>query len=388
MNRINSIISLSKKIASAILNEKDISSKLKNDFPEDDTKAIIEELTNPYLRRKRDEKLTYLNNYKDQDWAKIKPKSYKSKTSFSHYYKFAAVFLILITCGFFYFNTFNTPNTSTRQNPVATLPYSDVIFNDGSGVSHVISESSNRTFEPLVKTNNGFTLDYTQTNTSIPTNRLVYNEITVPYGRNFQIILHDGSKVTLNAGSSLKYPIEFIKGKNREVFLTGEAFFEVEKNTNSPFIVNANDIEVTVLGTKFNVSNYPEDSKIKTVLVEGSIALNTTQNKNTTENIILKPEQKAIYSKKDKSIAVSNAKVDLYTSWMTGKVVFEHMPFKNIAKKLERHYNVKISNRNDLLGEEKFTASFDVESMEQVLTSFKTSYDFNFNIKNNIITIN
>lgn len=102
-------------------------------------------------------------------------------------------------------------------------------------------------------------------------NELVYNELKVPYGKRFDIVLSDGTNVSLNAGTTIKYPVKFLPGKEREVYLMGgEAFFNVVKDTKHPFRVNAQELNVEVLGTKFNMAVYSEDESSDIVLVEGS----------------------------------------------------------------------------------------------------------------------
>ena len=126
------------------------------------------------------------------------------------------------------------------------------------GNTQIINE--NRTSQLIDKNGNvlgqqsGNQLVY---NSDVKNDVLVYNTLTVPYGKQFELQLSDGTNVHLNAGTSLKYPVKFVKGKNREVFLNGEAFFNVAKEVNHPFIVNANEIDVRVLGTQFNISSYP-----------------------------------------------------------------------------------------------------------------------------------
>src|SRR5690606_20172851 len=122
----------------------------------------------------------------------------------------------------------------------------------------------------IIGTHNKSKLTYTGVSKG---EELVYNTLNIPYGKQFDVVLSDGTHVFLNSGTSLRYPVTFIKGKDRTVFLSGEAYFEVAKDEGHPFVVDANEIQIEVLGTKFNVSRYPEDSNINTVLVEGSIEL-------------------------------------------------------------------------------------------------------------------
>ncbi len=216
--------------------------------------------------------------------------------------------------------------------------------------------------------------------------KLEYNTLTIPYGKRFEIVLSDGTNVHLNAGSSLKYPVAFIAGQNRQVFLNGEAYFDVTKDTQHPFIVSANNLNINVLGTQFNVSGYPEDSETDVVLVEGSV--NLAIKENTETPILLKPGFKARYNKSDTSISTSPVITSVYTSWIHGDLVFRNLTFNNLLKKLERHYNVEIISSNTELAHEKFNASFRKEPIENILEYFKITYGINYTITHTKILIN
>ena len=211
---------------------------------------------------------------------------------------------------------------------------------------------------------------------------LVYNELKVPYGQKFTIELSDGTDVYLNAGSSIKFPIKFLEGLKREVFITGEAYFDVTKDEAHPFIVNTGDMAVEVLGTSFNVSNYPEDSSIDVVLEEGAVALSHSGSTNTLE---LVPGEKGSLTKSSSSLAKEKVNTSVYTGWRDGRLTFRNIAFKNIIPKLERQYNVEISNNNKQLDEEKFYASFEESDIKVILQYFQESFDLKFNVdKNNI----
>ncbi|KAB7530382.1 DUF4974 domain-containing protein [Flagellimonas olearia] len=218
---------------------------------------------------------------------------------------------------------------------------------------------------------------------------MVYNTLKVPYGKRFNVGLSDGTIVFLNAGSSLRYPVKFVQGKERRVYLKGEAFFDVIKDPEHPFIVDATGLDVQVLGTKFNVSSYPEDAFVNTVLVEGSVNIFPKNNRNDQrKGSLLHPGQKAQWDRLNGGISIEETDTYLYTAWMKGKIVFKHMPFKHIIKKLERHYNVEIINHNETLGDEFFTASFDVETIEMVFRTFQKNYGLKYSIEDNRIIIN
>ncbi|MEQ8419287.1 MAG: FecR domain-containing protein [Arenibacter algicola] len=218
---------------------------------------------------------------------------------------------------------------------------------------------------------------------------LVYNTLKIPYGKKFQVTLSDGTKVYLNAGSSMKFPVKFIQGSERTVFLSGEAYFDVT-TSKDPFIVNAENIDVKVLGTQFNISAYPEDQSMNTVLVEGSVQLLSNSPGNSTE-VLLQPEHEAIWDKAEKQMVVEKADIASTLAWMNGQLIFREVAFKDIIQRLERSYNYTIINNNSSLSEEIFTATFnvDIESIEQVMTYISKNSPYEYIIsKNRIITIN
>ncbi len=217
---------------------------------------------------------------------------------------------------------------------------------------------------------------------------LKYNQLSVPYGKQFQVVLSDGTMVHLNAGTTLKYPVRFIKGQKRHVFLEGEAYFDVSEDKTHPFIVNANALNVTVLGTAFNVTSYPDDNATAIVLVEGSVDLSANKDK-TKQGVskILVPGDKGSFDRNTHSIAVSKVNTTIYTSWMQGRLVFRDLTFNEILRRLERNYNVKIENRNTALGKEVFNASFNKIKIDSVLSYFNEVHKINFTITEDKISI-
>ena len=220
--------------------------------------------------------------------------------------------------------------------------------------------------------------------------KLVYNTLTVPNGKQFSIVLSDGSNVHLNSGSSIKYPINFLKGQQRQVFLTGEAFFEVAHDQVYSFIVNAQDLNIHVYGTKFNVSNYPEDRDTEVVLVEGSVSLRENLVIGDKPEVYLKPGYMGIYNRSDNNISQEEVNTSIYTSWMNGNLVFRNISFENIIQKLQRHYNVVIINNNKKLARETFNATIETEheTIEQVFNYFNKVYQIEYKIIENKIIIN
>lgn len=168
-----------------------------------------------------------------------------------------------------------------------------------------------------------------------------YNTLTTPRGGQYQVVLPDGSKVWLNASSSLHFPTAFI-GKDREVELTGEAYFEVAKNKNKPFHVKVDGMQIEVLGTHFNVNAYPDENDIKTTLLEGSVKL-----KSGSASGLLQPGQQGILDKDpDKSggyqIEIKNANMDEVMAWKNRLFQFDGDGIETIMREISRWYNVDI----------------------------------------------
>ncbi|MBG49408.1 MAG: iron dicitrate transport regulator FecR [Pseudozobellia sp.] len=303
---------------------------------------------------------------------------------FFQFVKYAAVLLVCLTAGYFYWDhNFNSNFSQVSENPESqiTLQLSD-------GSIKTISEAGNAS----VYDKDGTRVGLQQGNQLIyhkgkKAKKLVYNTVNVPYGKRFVLILSDGTKAHLNAGSSLRYPVEFIEGKPRQIFLIGEGFFDVSEDKNSPFIINANELNIRVLGTKFNLSAYPEDENIRTVLVEGSVGFydSTTDFDETSRRLVA--GEMAIWEKDLKTLEFRETNTDLFTGWMDGRIIFSHMPFEDIIKKLERNYNVIIQNNYQELNDIRFNASFDTETISQVFEAFNKNYPMKFTVtgKNVII---
>jgi hypothetical protein len=165
---------------------------------------------------------------------------------------------------------------------------------------------------------------------------VLYNTITTPRGGQYEIVLADGSKVWLNAASSLKYPTSF-SGEDRRVVLTGEGYFEVAKNTKMPFRVAVADIQVTVLGTHFNINAYADEPMIKTTLLEGSVNV-----KDKMSNVKLNPGQQAIATANGQLAVNNNADVDEVMAWKNGLFSLDKTDIQTFMRMVSRWYDVDI----------------------------------------------
>jgi hypothetical protein len=299
-------------------------------------------------------------------------------------YKYAASIAILISVVYFY----NQNETSKIQ--LDTIPSESITLKMDDGKIKIIDDKGSFKIKDkkgtLLGSQNGNSIVYNDKN---KIEKLVYNTLTVPYGKRFALKLSDGTKVNLNAGTSLRYPVKFIEGQNRHVFIEkGEAYFNVTKDAKHPFIVSNDKVNVRVLGTQFNISSYPEDSNISTVLVEGSVSLyNIGDRYESKKATILKPGYKADWNKNNKSIHIEKADIEIHTAWVNGRITLKHMKFNDMIKKLERHYNVEITNKNTSLANEFITATFDIETIEQVFEVLNEIHSIDYKIINNSIII-
>jgi len=217
--------------------------------------------------------------------------------------------------------------------------------------------------------------------------QLEFMEISIPKGKLFQLTLSDGTKVWLNAASTLRVPYTFLPSeKDRKVYLEGEAYFDVAANKEKPFIVYTSEIEVAVLGTQFNVSSYPEDHMVQTTLTEGLVVVNRQGDR--TNKLKLEPNDQAVYTKVHKTLNKSKVDTKTYTSWMQGKIIIKDEPFRDLYKRIERTYDVEIISNHQKLNTTRFTGEFDIENVQEILNVFSETIDFTYEIEDKKITIN
>lgn len=289
--------------------------------------------------------------------------------------KYAAIAVLLLVSGYFLKLELYTNSKDFKIAPkesFITLELDNgnikVIAEDGSSI---VKDSDGK----IVGNQVGNKMVYVK-KTSVT--KLVYNTLNVPYGKRFKLELSDSTMVYLNAGSSIKYPVNFLEGREREVILIGEAFLAVTEDKEHPFIVKSGDLDIKVLGTEFNLTAYPEDNFKEVVLVKGSVELFEDNQNNNNDKTILKPGMKGNFDIEQKKITTEPVITSIYTSWVDGELVFRNMTFGQILKKLERHYNVTIINNNKNWSEVEFNASFTNMPIGQVMGYFKSVYGIEF----------
>lgn len=192
--------------------------------------------------------------------------------------------------------------------------------------------------------------------------------LNVPMGSKSELVLADGTRVVLNAGSKLTYPGVF-ETEHREITLEGEAFFEVSANKLHPFIVNTSDYKVRVTGTRFNVCSYADNSYSTVTLAEGKVDIHLKNNKKAID---VEPGQQFKLDRDRRKYSLTETDVNATLSWKDGEFSFREVQFSDLVKRLERWYNVKLHYTAPELGEMKYSGRFrNQETIWQVLDALK-----------------
>ncbi|HUH29043.1 FecR family protein [Gelidibacter sp.] len=288
----------------------------------------------------------------------------------------AAVVVIFVSIGIF-----NSP--ASQLSPIEVFAKNVKDLESLSQVQLVLSEDQN-----IEITEDHSSITYSSTGEEVQIgnshsinqktshkNAPVFNTLIVPFGKRSEIVLSDGSKVWLNSGSKLIFPAQFSEDK-REVYLQGEAIFEVAHRQKQPFMVKSDHHEIEVLGTVFNVSNYTDDQAIYTVLQSGSVQINVTEDRlfNAQKHIKIAPGTLATFDKNDRAVKTQSVATEPYFSWRDGIFIFKNDSLKSIMKKISRYYNVEIIINNYDLANETFSGYLDVkETIEHVMQTFKAT---------------
>lgn len=262
--------------------------------------------------------------------------------------RYAAVAILFFTLGivfYIYQKPGNYLEAYQQNTELQSVGNSQLILGNGENVQ-IREKESEIVYQPNGKIviNNKDTIQ-----SLIDSTKPDINQLIVPYGKNASVKLPDGSIAFLNAGSRLIYPSVFEK-KKREVLLIGEGFFEVTHNKEVPFIVKTNEVEVEVLGTEFNVTAYPSDNIIETVLVNGKVKVRRSGFHLLNSEYTLEPNQRAAFNKENSETKISSVDVMNYVSWHEGYLRFEASDLNRIIKKLERYYDVRIILVDPVLG--------------------------------------
>lgn len=206
--------------------------------------------------------------------------------------------------------------------------------------------------------------------------------VKIESGQKANVILPDNSNVRLNADTRLEYDLN--DKKQRKVYLSGEAFFKVERNEKRPFIVDMGELQIEVLGTSFNVQTYENEDFIETSLVEGSVKLS---GKRLLTNYYLKPMEQMIYYKSDGSLKIIPLDNDFELGWMIDRLVFNSEPLHRVIHQIERWYGVTIDLQCAEIKNDLMSGSFYKEELKDVLEAISIQYNVKYTMREGYIII-
>ncbi|MCX2479710.1 DUF4974 domain-containing protein [Pedobacter sp. MC2016-15] len=329
----------------------------------------------------------YEKNMADMDHV-IMATIYPARTKFyiSPYLKLAAFLLIALSITFFLYNTWNN-----RIQPESAFAYdiapgghrAKLILADGRKIdlSQALNgELARQAGVKIIKSSDG-QLTYRMTSRKSGTE---YNTIEIPKGGQYGVCLPDGTKVWLNAASTLKYPATFSSLSERRVVLSGEAYFEVVHNAKQPFIVQTARQQVKDIGTRFNINSYPDEPGIKTTLLEGSAAVSTVPPAGRLTERIVKQVEQAVLTSKGLVVAAINAEEAI--SWKNGFFQFQNDDISTGMRQIERWYNVEIVYKGTLTDEKLDGKLYRNMKLSAVLDILLGS-DISYTIENRTVTI-
>lgn len=317
----------------------------------------------------------------DNAWRKIQPK--RGRKWMLSVCKYAAMFVLGVSLVY----------VVTRPEPEEKIVRAEVIkpgrlqaeLRLGTGVRLALNEhqgvysSGNAGVEIVNDTVTG-KVSYHVNKTGME-DSLVFNTLIVPKGGEYSLELPDGTVVWVNSESSLRFPEKFTSNR-REVFLEGEAYFEVKKDANRPFYVHTEVGKVRVLGTAFNVCAYSNDRFWQTTLVEGSVMINQEE-----KEVLLKPNEQYQIDVRTGKAGLREVLPELYTSWRDGKFYFKAYTFEELVEKLERWYDFKMFYMNEEIKTRRFSGVVNkYQPLEEMFKFLQMTSDVQFNVKGNVVT--
>jgi len=301
--------------------------------------------------------------------------------------RYAAILLLpvmILAGGIFYYIKNNEPVALNiaKLNPTdhnrATL-----VLADGSAVE--LSDNANKQLAKVAGTSitnkNKELLSYKQD--GVASEKQVFNKLIIPRGAEYKLALADGTTVMINSASVLRFPVNINATDTRNVYLEkGEAYFQVAKNPNKPFVVHANGMDVKVLGTTFNVNTYTKTTR--TTLVEGKVEAKSANNQIT----ILAPNQQAIFNQQTNSLTKTDVDVLPYVAWANGKIVFEEATLDEVMDQLSLWYDYDVDFQSDKIKQIHFSGEIERYSdIKVVLNIIEQTGGVKFSIKNRRIYV-
>jgi transmembrane sensor len=321
----------------------------------------------------------------DEIWQNINNNIKQKKTRLfrTEFLKYAASLIVIGISIFFLINSF--PKKQTSKIAVITPGKNQALLVRDKGEAIVLDQFLKLKEDGLEISNTDGHLVYKSNNKASTKNKVSTNSIIIPKGGEYNLTLCDGTKIWLNSNSKLRYPTRFT-GKERIVELEGEAYFNVSKNKDFPFIVKMNGIQIKVLGTSFNVNAYSDEDEIITTLVEGKVEVSD----------ILREQKEILIPNDQYRINIHNGNykktivdTEIFTAWKDGRFVFNNEKLEDIMVRLSRWYNVEVFFHNNESKNIRFSGDLArYEDFNSILEMIEMTEKVKFNIKNRSVLVN
>lgn len=349
-----------------------------------DNRVLYDSLKNTEHMPDRIKKLATYDS--EKAWSKFvrSTKDKRRHVSIPRFIWYAAVVIPLIFGVYFIYQS-NTTIEEKIEIPSGIQPGTGkaiLELTDGSIVNLEKEDKQIREYDGTIVQNTQSQLIYKSITNKQNAEKNRYHTIRIPRGGEFQLTLSDGTKVWLNAETILKYPVSF-SNTMREVFVEGEAFFEVAKDVDRPFVVQTRDMKVNVYGTSFNIKAYPDEKNLTTTLVSGKISL--TQSIDDEEYLLL-PNEQAIVT--NLGIIIEKVNVDQFIAWKNGRILFEENTMEEIFNELSRWYNIEIAYANDDIRKLKFSIDMiRYSEFDKILEIIELTKKVKFEVNGNKVII-
>lgn len=325
---------------------------------------LFEHITNRERIKNKQTLLALFNQ--ERAWKSVYQTTHRKQKFYLRAMRYAALLLLCFGLGGYWFLR-PTETTSTHK----------IVLDPPKDVQAILSY--NNTKEETILINKQYSLQDT-----LPENLSTIDTltITIPCGGEFHLTLNDGSEIWLNSETQLRFPSCFTQ-KQREVYLvSGEAYFKIAKDPKRPFIVHSQNTSIEVLGTEFNLQNYPNEQNIITTLVNGTVYLSTAQQ-------TLKPGEQSIYDKITQKNIIREVDTNLYTAWQKGRFIFKSTPLEDILKQMSRWYNIQFKYEDEQLKTLPFSGNIQKYADGNIILELlKSTGQINFIQQGNVILVN
>ena len=315
----------------------------------------------------------------EKAWQIVLKKSGQRTNTWKRWVGIAAGIILIIGFGCLVYNK----KEEMHQMSVVDNRENKVQLNVASGQSFALDSVRNIEIDQMILKNDGKQLIVGLIGQN--SERVGWNTVEVPRGTDYSLVLTDGTEIFLNAETVLRFPDRFEEGKKREVWIDGEAYFRVSKDETRPFVVHTGEIEVTVLGTVFNVMAYENAAEQQITLISGKVEVGCAE---TANQVILEPGLQAIYNKIGKTIVKKEVDVSYYTAWHEGLFAFRERPLVEVMEILTRWYDFEVFFQNPRVRNVVYTGKVERHAtLREVLEHFRQMGEFDFEIRNRIVII-